>query len=331
MGRFRIGVDNYGLLPLGLEPLNILGWASENGAEGVQFSGLEPRHSSMIDVAYLYDMKQFAELEGLYLEWGGAQHIPRDMENWERKAIFDINRKAAEEAAILGTRIIRSCSGGLMRWDPANPPTDELLRDTAEALLAQREMLRDHDVILSIEIHFEFTTHELLRLFEMCEAEPGDWLGICLDTMNFLTMLEEPVCATRRILPWVTSTHMKDGGLLLTPEGITTFPAGTGRGVIDLPAIIDLLDGLPDPVNLSIEDHGGSFLLPIFDSRFLAEFPDLLTQEYSDLIHLAQRTGECVEEGTCAITGREEWPTVFEERIRRDLQELKAIVAERQG
>ena len=219
MGRFRIGVDNYGLLPLGLEPLNILGWASENGAEGVQFSGIEPRHSSMLDVAYLYDMKQFAELEGLYLEWGGAQHIPRDMKSWESKAIFDINRKAAEEALVLGTRVIRSCSGGLMRWDPANPTTDELLRDTAEALLAQREMLRDHNVILSIEIHFEFTTHELLRLFEMCEAEPGDWLGICLDTMNLLTMLEEPVRATRRILPWISSTHIKDGGLLLTTEG----------------------------------------------------------------------------------------------------------------
>ena len=31
----------------------------------------------------------------------------------------------------------------------------------------------------------------------MCDAPPGGWLGICLDTMNLLTMLEEPVAATR--------------------------------------------------------------------------------------------------------------------------------------
>ena len=49
----------------------------------------------------------------------------------------------------------------------------------------------------------------------MCEAEPGGWLGICLDTMNLLTMIEDPVMATRRLLPWVVSTHIKDGGVLM--------------------------------------------------------------------------------------------------------------------
>ena len=85
----------------------------------------------------------------------------------------------------------------------------------AAALREQKPMLRDFGVILAIETHFEFTSFELLRLFEMCGAVPGEYLGICLDTMNLLTMLEDPVLAARRLLPWVVTTHIKDGGLML--------------------------------------------------------------------------------------------------------------------
>ena len=95
-----------------------------------------------------------------------------------------------------------------MRWSTDGPGTPELLRLAATALREQRPMLREFGVVLAIETHFEFTSFELLRVFEMAGAEPGGYLGICLDTMNLLTMIEEPVAATRRLLPWVVSTTM---------------------------------------------------------------------------------------------------------------------------
>ena len=64
-----------------------------------------------------------------------------------------------------------------MRWTTDAPSTETLLAETAAALAAQQSMLRDHGVVLAIETHFEFTSFELVRLFERCEAEPGDWLG----------------------------------------------------------------------------------------------------------------------------------------------------------
>lgn len=127
MNRLRIGLDNYGLFPLGLTSLQTLQWARDNGAEGVQFSGLPPEESQNVDLTKLKDLSHFASDHDLYLEWGSGQHIPFDMQTWARKNIFEINRKAAREAEILGTRIIRSCSGGLMRWNPNNPKTDKLL------------------------------------------------------------------------------------------------------------------------------------------------------------------------------------------------------------
>jgi sugar phosphate isomerase/epimerase len=187
-------------------------------------------------------------------------------------------------------------------------------------------MLKDHNVILAIETHFEFTTFELLRLFEECEAEPYEYLGICLDTMNLLTMLEEPVTAIQRILPWVVATHIKDGGLIEDSGGLMTFPTEIGKGVIDLEAIIKLLAVQPVNIHLSIEDHGGDFLLPIYDQKFIAKFPDLTEGEYAGLLGLGKKTRRLVDKGHLAVVKREDWPGVCEERLKRDIQALKDLV-----
>jgi hypothetical protein len=76
MKNLRVGIDNYGLFPLGLTSLQTLQWARDNGAEGVQFSGLSPEESQSIGPAQLKDLALFASDNDLYLEWGGGQHIP---------------------------------------------------------------------------------------------------------------------------------------------------------------------------------------------------------------------------------------------------------------
>jgi len=320
--RWRVGLDNYGLFPLDLSPLATLEWAVSHGADGVSFSGLTLEWQRHMDAAALADLRAFAADHDLYLEWGGAQHIPRDMTTWARRDLLDVNRRAAQEASALGTRIVRSCSGGLMRWDAANPPTEDLLRETAEALTAQRTMLRDHGVVLAIETHFEFTSAELLRLFDMCDTEPGGWLGICLDTMNLMTMIEHPVSAAGRLLPWVVSTHVKDGGVLESREGLVTFPAPIGAGVIDLLAIIQMLGTLEQPPHLSVEDHGGSSLLPVRDAGFLARFPDLNGTELAALVEMAAATQA---NPACRPLDRDAWPAVCESRIAADLRALRAL------
>ena len=326
MSKFRTGIDNYGLHPLGFSLLEILQWARDNGAEGVHFSGLSPEESKNIDTAYLKDLAQYAASNNLYLEWGGGQHIPFDTETWERKDTTVINLKAAEEAVVLDTRIVRSCSGGLMRWMPESQKTETLLQETAKNIRSQRQMLKDHNVILALETHFEFTTWELLRLFEMCETEPGDFLGVCLDTMNLLTMLEEPVLAAERILPWVVCTHIKDGAIIIDPKGLVTFPTEIGKGVVNLREITERLASLEHEIHLSVEGHGGSFSLPIFDSLFLSKFPDLTLHEFVSLIQMARNGEKDLRDGKIAIVEREKWPEICESRLRKDIKSLRKLL-----
>lgn len=326
MKEMAVGIDNYCLFPLNLSPLEVLKWAEGNGAKGVQFSGLNPEVAEKVDKAYLRDLSGYASDKSLYLEWGGAQHIPFDLKTWEKKDIAGINQKVAEQAALLGTSIVRSCSGGLMRWDPQSPMTETLLEEMAKSLRDQRQMLMDNHVILAIETHFEFTTHELLRLFDRCDTVPGEYLGICLDTMNLLTMLEDPLSATQRILPWVVCTHIKDGAVILDETGLTTFPVEIGKGVIDLRKICDYLKLTQRDINLTIEDHGGEFFLPVFDPLFLSKFPDLTTGEFARILRLVLQSEERMKSGEMAITAREEWPQLCEARIKRDIEFLKQLL-----
>ncbi len=327
MNRFRIGIDNYGLHPLKMTPLEILKWAKDHGAEGVAFSGLFPEERKIVDRAYLKDIKQYAAENDLYLEWGGAQHIPVDLKSWEPKDIFEVNLQAAKEAGLLGTRIVRSCSGGLMRWDPDSLPTEELLNETLAELTAQRGMLEDYNVILAIETHFEFTTFELARLLERTGVEPGGCFGICLDTMNLLTMLEDPVRAAERILPWIVSAHIKDGGLLMRDGDLISFTTEIGAGVVDFPQIFASLSSLDRDLNLNIEDHGGEFHLPVTDERFLREFPDLTLREFASLFRLERRTYEKAAKGECAIMPRNRWQDACEARMERNVDHLKDLLA----
>ena len=326
MRGFRVGIDSYGLHPLGFDPVQMLQWAGRHGAQGVQFSGFEENHRTLLHKSYLRDLAACAREDGLYLEWGGAQHIPRDTTTWARKELLEINRAAARQAAALGTRIVRSCSGGLMRWRPESPMTETLLQETACALRSQRAMLQDHQVILALETHFEFTSYELVRQLERCEAEPGTWLGICLDTMNLLTMMEDPVAATRRLLPWVVCTHMKDGGIALTSDGLQSFPVAMGKGVIDVPGILRLLQSLSAEVTLSVESHGGSFDLPVFDPLFMSKFPDLTPGEFARLIELSRRSQERASSG-CRVTEREHWPRICQRRTAADLRALRRLAS----
>jgi sugar phosphate isomerase/epimerase len=327
---FRVGVDSYSLRPLNLDPFELLDWMKRNGGDGVQFSEVNLPPGRRLDKTFLRELSQYAKEQRLYLEWGGGQHIPFDLRTGRPVDIFKVNRRAAEQAQTLGLTAVRSCSGGLMRWTDEAPPTGVLLQAMARSLRAQKRMLGDLGVTLAIETHFEFTTFELLRLFTACGARPGEYLGICLDTMNLLTMLEDPVMATKRVLPWIVMTHIKDGGVLLTENGLVSFPVEAGKGIVDLDEIIRLLAALGHRLHLSLEDHGGEFLIPIFNPSFLLKFPDLNVVELSRLLSLALESRRLVEREDIAVVERNRWPEVCEDRVRKGLRNIKRIAGRRE-
>jgi len=321
----KVGIDNYGLFPLQLTPLETLDWAVRNGADGVAFSGIENRPLIKYGSEFLKEIKSYARDHQLYLEWGGGQHLPWDISQLKEKNIYPMNRVVAEEAAEMEVNVVRSCSGGLMRWHSGGPGTLEYLSNMGKALKQLKPILKDLDVVWAIETHFEFTSFELINFLEDAGFYPGEEVGICLDTMNLLTMLEDPVMAVKRLLPWIVSTHIKDGGLLRYNEGLQSFPAPINSGWINLSKIIRLLSELDRKIDLSIEDHNGSFDLPVLKESFLKEFPDLSSYEIDKLYDIADLAEPFRLKIENEYFNRDLWPSVCEIRMNNNIRELKSL------
>lgn len=323
----RIGIDNYGLLPLRLTPLETLEWALRNGAEGVAFSGIEGRPDRHFPREKLDELSSFARENKMYLEWGGGQHLPWDMGSGLPRDIGVMNRIVAEEAAAMGVSVVRSCSGGLMRWDQTGRRTEEYLEAFVLELKKLRYLVKDLKISWAIETHFEFTSFELLQSFEKAGLIPGEGIGICLDTMNLLTMLESPVSATKRLLPWIVSTHIKDGGIIRKADAWYSFPAPISEGWIELEEILGLLKDLPGSPDLSIEDHNGSFYLPIREVWFRREFPDLVHEEMMLLEKIVSESAFYAEKIESDYFNRSLWPQVCESRMQQNILALKKLTS----
>jgi hypothetical protein len=143
--------------------------------------------------------------------------------------------------------------------------------------------------------------------------------------MNLLTMLEDPVLATRRLLPWVVTTHIKDGGLLLTGDGFVSFTAESGKGIVDFATILEAIASVHPGIALTIEDHGGDFLIPVHDAEFLARFPDLAVPELVRLLGLTVKTRALMDAGKLSILPRDRWPALCGERVKRDIQAVRRM------
>lgn len=108
----------------------------------------------------------------------------------------------------------------------------------------------------------------------------------------------------------------------------SSFPTTAGEGLVAIPAVLERLRFLDHRVNLSVEDHGGSFKTRIFDEGFLPRVPDLTARELARLMALAQAGGERARQGYMRITERADWPAICEARTRTGLANVKRLVEE---
>ena len=122
------------------------------------------------------------------------------------------------------------------------------------------------------------------------------------------------------------TTHIKDGGLILAADGFVSFTAEAGKGVIDLPAVIEALGAAHPHITLTVEDHGGDLTASVADADFLARFPDLAVPELVRLLGTSVRTRALMDAGKLAVLPRERWPAVCEPRVKRDIQAVRHIL-----
>lgn len=107
-----------------------------------------------------------------------------------------------------------------------------------------------HRLTLAIENHKDWTAEEFAALFATYSSE---YLGACVDFGNNLSLLDDPMALIEAAAPYAKSTHVKDMAVRPCPDGFEMAEVPLGKGILDLPKMIGLLQKANPNIRLSLE------------------------------------------------------------------------------
>ena len=188
---------------------------------------------------FIEDLKKKLEDRGLegMLSWGH----PRGLEAGRNREAAEDLKKLLKNIPYFGNKVIRIVGGGLVdRNEEPQQPQIERLSGVLKEIVA---VAAEYDVVLAMENHMDFTADEQVEILQRVDS---DNLRVLLDTGNNLRILEDPIEVVRKLAPYAVGTHVKD--IIATGIGNPAtewrkfWPgAPLGRGIIDLPQVVDIL------------------------------------------------------------------------------------------
>ena len=327
----KLGLNDHTFLAAGktLDALEIVKEAYALGLGGVHFSTLWSFKS--LSGGYLRQIRQWSEDHDLYLEVGmGACNpysdcrLERDRDRDPRETL----REVIPVAAKLGSPVVRTFFGFTKERFFVNPTLEEQIAATVEVLRDVKELALDCNARIAVENHLALTSSELRELVE--RAGP-DYVGVCFDTGNPLALLEDPVEALDNLLPYICSTHFKDGILCLTETGAMWRSVPLGRGSVDLKSIIRRIYEVHPEVNLSLEDLWDVFPVPFFDEMFVNSLKHLTPAGMVQVIRWL-RKGDAMFSGKEVLPledfEKEERRKIIRERIPENIKSARRLLTE---
>lgn len=277
----RVGIDSFTIRELNLDPCRMMDYVEKLGLEGIQFDGLEAGWE--YDPEKLKSIKQYAESKGMYAHMSIDFCNPLLTDKPEPIHREHIVRqiRACAYAGFKELRTVISFSDE--RYIHPIPWAEHLSRSAA-FISSLRPELEESGCRVNIENHGD-TTFEIVQLVE--QTGP-DICGICLDTANTFVNAEDPVLAAKRVAPYTHLTHIKDGILFFSSNGVSRQGKTPGQGVVPFEEIIAILGKYNPQLPLSIEDHKWIFEFGIFDREWMDRNPHLTAYELAQFIRLTR-------------------------------------------
>jgi len=233
----KIGIDNYCYHRLfedeGWSIFDFLKRAVELDVDGVSletcfFPSFEPDY--LKKVRDELDKASFDRV----LAWGH----PHGLEGGENLEAAEELKEQFKTAESLGAKVMRIVGSSYLFRDGQR---DIQVSRVSEILKDVVKVAEDYDILMGIENHLTFNTDEILQILENVDSE---YLRVTLDTGNALRIFDDPVEATRKLAPYTVATHIKDVTVAKgSPKDISFWPSvPVGKGIIDIPAIVSILE-----------------------------------------------------------------------------------------
>ncbi|MFN2199244.1 MAG: sugar phosphate isomerase/epimerase family protein [Anaerolineales bacterium] len=188
------------------------------------------------DAGWLKELK--AKLDEFGFDRVYAWGHPDGLEAGKNRPMFDDMLTHIPNAKLVGAPVMRIVASSLMfRFEPHGPQIDILVEWLKEAV----KVAEEYDVKLAVENHIDYTADECVELLDRVDSP---YLGLNLDTGNFLRLLDDPVEGTRKLANRVYATHIKD---LKPVKGVDArewyffSSAPVGDGLVDNQKIAQML------------------------------------------------------------------------------------------
>jgi sugar phosphate isomerase/epimerase len=178
---------------------DFLAFAKKLDVDGVS---LESCFFPSFDKAWFLDLK--AQLDDYGFDRVYAWGHPDGLEAGKNRGEFNSMIAQIPYAKLIGADVMRIVASSLMfRFEPHGPQLDILAEWLKEAVVVAQE----YDVKLAVENHIDYTADECVELLDRVDSP---YLGLNLDTGNFLRLLDDPVDGAAKLADRVYATHIKD-------------------------------------------------------------------------------------------------------------------------
>lgn len=257
------------------DPLAFLEYCRNLGAAGVQTA------IGVRDDAYIDKLRTALNTSAMYLE--GIVRLPRTVAETDR---FGEELRTARAS---GATVVRTVLLDSRRYETFD--SIEAFRTFAEEcdqrLRLAKPIAERQGMKLAVENHKDWRAEDLLKIIRRADSSN---IGVCLDTGNSISLLEEPHEVVEALAPATLTTHFKDMAVTEYPQGFLLSEVPLGTGFLDLSRIVKLLGKQPREIRLNLEMITRDPLrVPCLAPKYWTTFADLPARHLAATLELVRR------------------------------------------
>lgn len=247
--------------------------------------GLDGIHLTAVDLVTkdperLAAVKKNAEDHGLYLEYNCSLNEEFD------KRLNETVESAVKVAEGIGADLVK-LSLDIRRPKPLygscfHPDVMRQLCDVVDQIKAALPEYERTGIKLAVENHTETFADEIVWVIEQVNHP---LVGACVDTINSVSVLEDPKYATERLAPYAFCCHFCDNELVRDQHGAHFIGVAIGKGDIDNKMTLQALKALApmDRVTFEVEWAIGDDELEVAQKKEIQACIDSINYLRNDL------------------------------------------------
>ena len=241
------------------DPLTFLKYCHSVGAGGLQCV------IGRRDEAYAKELRAYVEDNDLFIEdsaWLGGKV---DLEHFEA---------GVRSVKAAGARAIRGfCGGRRYEQFDKREQFDEFADRSWKTIESVAPIVEKHRIPLAIENHKDWLIPHMLERLKRIDSE---YVGVCIDTGNSFSLLEDPMDTVKAYAPWAHSVHLKDMAVCEYEGGFLLADVVFGEGTLDLPKIVEIIRKAKPGMKFNVEMSTRNPLkVPCLGEKYWATLEDV--------------------------------------------------------